>query len=103
MKQYEVMLILKPNVPPAQKDEIKKKISDKIAALQGKIQSFNVWREMSHFCFPLQTKGAGREKYYEGSYWLLNCELPPQNLGELKELIRLEESILRNLILRSDQ
>lgn len=102
MNKYEAMLITKPNVPEAAREEIKKKIQEKISALKGKVVSFTVFRELSRFSYPLQTTGAGREKYYEGSYWLLQFELAPQLINDLKELIRLEENILRNLILRSD-
>lgn len=103
MRKYESVLILKPNVPETAREEIRKKISEKITALKGKVVSLSVWKDLARFYFPLQTTGAGREKYYEGSYWLLVFELNPPSLGDLKELIRLEENILRNLILRSDE
>lgn len=101
MNKYEIMLVVKRTVPETAKEEIKNKISSKISALQGKVVSFGVWKDPVRLSFPLQTSGAGREKYHEAAYWLLVCELPPARIGELKEVIRLEENILRNLILQA--
>jgi ribosomal protein S6 len=47
----------------------------------------------------MRGRGAGRKKYFKGTFWQINFELDPAKLPDLKELLRLEERILRNLML----
>ncbi len=101
-RNYECMLILKPDLPEAEREEAAGSIEEKIKELGGEVVKSLLWAKVKDFYYFLRSKGAERKKYHKGSYWLINFALPIENLGELKEAIRLEEKILRSLILNKE-
>ena len=73
-----------------------------IEELKGKVFDSKIWEKESNFHFFLQSRGAEKKKYYKGCYWLVNFSLDVSKLPDLKELIRLEERILRSLIINRE-
>lgn len=101
-RDYECMFILRPDLSDQEKEEIFDKISKKVEALEGKVSSSKVWAKEKNFYYFLRSRGAERKKFYKGLYWLLNFIVDKDKLAEFKETIRLEERILRNLIIKKD-
>ena len=95
---YENMIILKPDLDDQEREEIFDKISKRIKDLKGEVLASKVWIKERKFYYFLRSRGAEKKKYYKGCYWLINFTLDTEKLPELKETIRLEERILRNLI-----
>ncbi len=96
---YECMLILKPDISDSEKEETAGEITKKIKEVGGQVIKSLLWSKVRDFHYFLKSKGAERKKYYQGAYWLIDFILPKEKLAELKETIRLEERILRSLIL----
>lgn len=96
---YESMLILRVDLGEGQREEICQKITEKIENLGGKLEETCVWAKERNFCYPIKSRGAKKERCYKGCYWLINFTLDTDKLSDLKEIVRLEERILRNLIL----
>ncbi|MCF7874748.1 MAG: 30S ribosomal protein S6 [Candidatus Omnitrophica bacterium] len=101
-RNYECMLILRPDIPEAEREKVANQIGEKIKELKGQVKKSVVWRNLRDFHYFLRSKGAERTKYYKGSYWLIEFILPTEELDDLKEVIRLEENILRSLILNKE-
>jgi ribosomal protein S6 len=101
-RNYECMLILRPDLPEPEREEVAAGIGEKIKELKGQVGKSALWRNLSDFHYFLRSKGAQRTKYYKGSYWLIEFILPTESLDELKETIKLEEGILRSLILNKE-
>ncbi|MCF7876997.1 MAG: 30S ribosomal protein S6 [Candidatus Omnitrophica bacterium] len=101
-RNYECMLILRPDLPEAEREKAASQIGEKIKELKGQVKKSVLWRNLCDFYYFLRSKGAERTKYYKGSYWLIEFTLSTENLDDLKETIRLEESILRSLILNKE-
>ncbi|MFO8053087.1 MAG: 30S ribosomal protein S6 [Candidatus Omnitrophota bacterium] len=101
-RNYECMLILRPDLPEPDREKIAGSIGEKIKELKGQVKKSVVWRSLRDFHYFLRSKGAQRTKYYKGSYWLIEFILSTENLDDLKETIKLEESILRSLILNKE-
>jgi len=97
-RDYENMIILKPDLDDQEREEIFDKISKRIKDLKGEVLVSKVWIKERKFYYFLRSRGAEKKKYYKGCYWLINFTLDTEKLPELKETIRLEERILRNLI-----
>ncbi len=97
---YESMLILWSDLTDEQRQEVFTKITEKIKDLGGKVSKADVWAKERNFFFPLRSRGAEKKKYNKGCYWLVEFTLDTEKLPELKETIRLEERILRNVIIR---
>jgi ribosomal protein S6 len=101
-RNYECMLILRPDLSEPDREKIVGEAGEKIKRLKGQVKKSVLWRNLSDFHYFLRSKGAQRTKYYKGSYWLIEFILPTESLDELKEMIKLEEGILRNLILNKE-
>ena len=101
-KSYESMMVLMPDLADQEKEEIFDKITKKIEALDGKVSSAKIWAKERNFYYFLKSRGAEKKKYYKGCYWLVDFNLDNTKLGDLKETIRLEERILRNLIINKE-
>ena len=99
-RAYESMVILWSDLTDEQRKEIFDKITKCIADLEGKVSKADIWAQERNFLFPLRSRGAEKKKYTKGCYWLVEFTLDTQKLPELKETIRLEERILRNVIIK---
>ncbi len=100
---FESMMILTTDISEQAQEEIFKKITKKIETLEGKISSAKVWAKERNLAFFLKSRGADKKKHTKGCYWLVEFSLDTDKLGELKETIRLEENILRSMILRGKE
>ncbi len=101
-RNYECMLILRPDLAEPDRDKVAEGITNKIKELKGAVKKSEVWQTLRDFHYFLRSKGAERTKYYKGTYWLITFMLPTENLDDLKETIRLEEGILRSLVLNKE-
>ena len=101
-RNYESMLILRPDLSEQEREEIFEKITKKVEALEGKVISSKVWAKEKNFYYFLKSRGAEKKKYYKGCYWLINFSISTDKLSDLKEAVRLEERILRNVILSNE-
>ena len=97
-RNYETMVILKPDLSEQDGQEIFDKITRKITSLKGKVVDSKIWDKERDFYFFLRGRGADKTKYYKGCYLFVSFDLAIDKMVDLKELIRLEERILRNLI-----
>ena len=102
-RDYECMFILRPDLSDQERDEIFDKIIKRIESLEGKVSSSKVWAKERNFYYFLRSRGAERKKFYKGSYWLVNFVIDKDKLDDLKETIRLEERILRSLVIKNEK
>ncbi|MCD6583826.1 MAG: 30S ribosomal protein S6 [Candidatus Omnitrophica bacterium] len=102
-RHYESMIIVRPDIGEGEKEALFTKISERIRKLGGKVLDSKIWARERNFSYPLRSRGAERKKYDKGLYWLVKFSLPVDKLSDLKETIRLEEKILRNIIIRRDK
>ncbi len=91
-RAYETLVILKAEGTEAEVAHSVKQVEEPIRKLGGRIEQSVGWgrRRLAY--------RIGRQ--VEGTYQLLQFQLPPDQLGELKRLLRLNESIVRFLVLR---
>lgn len=99
---YETMLIVRPDLSDEEREEVVKRIVKKIESLEGKILNSRVWAKERNLCFLLKSSGAEKKKYGKGCYWLINFNLNTDKLPDLKETIRLEERVLRSIIIKTE-
>ncbi|OQX82169.1 MAG: 30S ribosomal protein S6 [Candidatus Omnitrophica bacterium 4484_70.1] len=100
-RSYETMLIIRPDLTQEEKEKVFEKLKKKITDLGGKIFEAKIWAERN-FAYPLRLRGAEKKKFNRGIYYLLRFSLNVKKLPDFKETVRLEESILRSLIIRRD-
>lgn len=102
MKKYEAMFIIKPSLTDEEKAALMKNIKDQISKNQGNILLDQVWAEKKKLAYDLFPIGGGT-RFKDGMYYLVNFECLPETIEALKASYRLNESILRYLILKDEE
>ena len=95
MNKYEIVYILDAHAPQGTKDDLIKQVADAIVKFGGVVVNSTVWFERHKMSFPMK-------KRWEGTYYLVNFEMPAEGLAKLRQLLRINEQLLRVLILRVD-
>ena len=101
-RNYESMLIVRPDLADNEREEIFEKIIKRVKDLEGEVLGSKLWAKEKNFYFFLKNRGAEKKKYLRGCYWLINFILDREKVIDLKETFRLEERILRNIIIKKD-
>ena len=91
MRTYELLSIIKPNIDSEEFDKIVEKIEETITTLEGKV---------------LSTDKMGRKKlsydikdFRDGYFVVHNFELAPNQVEKFNRQLRLNENILRIMLL----
>lgn len=90
MRNYELMILVDPNLQEEQKTTLLDKIQQTIKTNQGKVNRVNQWgkRTLSY-----EIKG-----YQEAVYLIVDFDLEPENISQLEKSIKFDEEIIRYLI-----
>lgn len=91
MKKYEAMFIIKPDLSEADRKSLITQISDAVTKNSGTVSHADIWSEKRKLWFPIN-------KHHEGVYVLMNFTIAPSAIAKLKQIYKLNESILRLLI-----
>ena len=91
MNKYEAMFIIKPDLSEDNKKVLFNNIAEAITKHQGVVTNAAVWAERRKFYFPIK-------KHLEGAYYLVNFDLPPLSVKDIRNTYKLNEDILRVLI-----
>ncbi len=92
MNKYEAMFIIKPDLAENARKELSEQIKEVVVKNSGEITNAAVWSERRKLTFTLK-------KQLEGVYYLVNFTVPPEAITKLKYAFKLNEQILRVLIL----
>lgn len=91
MSKYEAMIIIKPTLTEEERKSLFGQINDSIIKYNGKILQASVWAERKKLTFRIK-------KFDEGVYYLVNFDLDPKYVKEIRQAWRINENILRALI-----
>ena len=94
MRQYELGLVLHPEVEQSDVTEAVDKVGQLIEAGGGEVTSVDVWGRRA-LAYPIR-------RQTEGTYVFLQAQLDPGALQDLERNLKLEEEILRYLLIRQD-
>ena len=92
MKKYEAMFMVKPDMSEAEQKALFQQINDVITKNTGEIISSGVWSEKRPLYFTVK-------KYRDAVYYLVEFNLNPILVNKIKSQYRLNEGLLRFLIL----
>lgn len=94
MRSYELTLILNAGLPKADQEKTLTKIKKIIDDSGGKVGKIDEWgkRQLS---YPIK-------KQKEGVYLLLTLELEGKEAKKIEEKLKLEEAVLRHLLIRKE-
>lgn len=92
IRGYELTVIVDVEGEEKKQKELLEKITDWIKKAAGETVKKEEWGK-KELAYPLEKKN-------EGLYWFFQFKLEPGKLGEVKEKLRREESILRFLLIK---
>jgi len=92
MNKYEAMFIVKPDLSEEDKKTLFGQIQETIVKNEGKVLTADIWSEKRKLTFTLK-------KNQEGVYYLVNFNLPTEAITKIKYTFKLNENILRVMIL----
>ena len=95
MRKYEAMFIVKPDLSEDEKKSVFGQINEAVTKNKGNISQSGVWSEKRRLLFPIK-------KCCDGIYYLMTFTAEPAVITELKRSYKLNENIIRVLIIRKD-
>ena len=93
MNKYEIMFIIKPDMPDEEKKSLFNQIGETVSKFEGKVSQAQVWAEKKKLYFTLK-------KHTSGLYYLMECLAPSQAVAKMSHAFRLNENILRFMFTR---
>ena len=94
MRDYELVIIVTPEIDETAKAEVVDKVKSWITEVGGTIESFEEWGRQKLAYLIRKNK--------EGQYYLFNLKLEPTAVSSLERNFGLQESIMRFLIIGRD-
>ena len=95
MRRYELMLVLRPDLPDDRTQAVLDRTTRGIAASGGQIVKLAPWGRR-RLAFAI-------DRYREGSYHILIFEAPAEAIGELERGLLITEEVLRHLVTRVER
>lgn len=93
--KYELMVIIKPLLPEDIKTGVLSKIEKFIEEGKGKVTKRDVWGKR-HLAYKIKS-------HEEGYYMVLNFEMPESHVKDFERELKLQNDVLRYLLVREDE
>ncbi len=94
MRNYELAIIVSPNIEAEGVTAIVEKVSGHIGAINGEVTSIDVWGRRS-LAYAINN-------HREGTYVLLKVEMLPASIVELERNLKLTEEVIRYLLVNPE-
>ena len=95
MRRYELMLVLRPDVPDDRSQAVIDRTTRQITAAGGQITKVAPWGRR-RLAYPI-------DRYREGSYHIILFQAPGDALAELEHSLQITEEVLRHLTTRDER
>jgi small subunit ribosomal protein S6 len=95
MRRYELMLVLRPDIPDERSQAIIDRTTRQIASTGGQIVKVAPWGRR-RLAYPI-------DRHREGSYHIVIFEAPAESIAELERSLLITEELLRHLVTRVER
>jgi small subunit ribosomal protein S6 len=95
MRRYELMLVLRPDVPDDKSQAVIDRTTRQITAAGGQITKVAPWGRR-RLAYPI-------DRFREGSYHIILFQAPGDALAELEHSLQITEEVLRHLVTRDER
>ena len=95
MRRYELMLVLRPDIPDERSQAIIDRTTRQIASTGGQIVKVAPWGRR-RLAYPI-------DRHREGSYHIVIFEAPAESIVELERSLLITEELLRHLVTRVER
>ncbi len=93
MNKYELVVLVKSQSSQEEREAIFKQATDMVSKCGGKITNSQVWLEKQRLTFTIK-------KVKEATFYLIKFESPANTIDKMKQLIRLNEDVLRFVFIK---
>jgi small subunit ribosomal protein S6 len=94
VRDYELMVVLDPNLDEAAIESLSTRVQSMVTQRGGTVENVDTWGR-KRLAYPI-----GRHR--DGFYILHRLQLPPTAAAEIERALKLTESVMRHLLVRSD-
>jgi small subunit ribosomal protein S6 len=95
MRDYELAFVIRPDLEDEAFDAVTERVAGYVQAVGGEVTKTDVWGQR-RLAYPIR-------KYVEGYYILMQTQMAPNALTELERNLRLNEDVIRHLVVRTDE
>jgi small subunit ribosomal protein S6 len=95
MRRYELMLVIRPDVPDDRSQAVIDRITRQITAADGQIVKVAPWGRR-RLAYPI-------DRHREGSYHIILFQAPSDAIAELEHSLLITEEVLRHLVTRDER
>jgi len=95
MRRYELMLVLRPDLPDDKTQAVVDRTTRALIASGGQIVKVAPWGRR-RLAYPI-------DRHREGSYHIVLFEAPPEAIAELERSLLITEELLRHLVTRVER
>jgi small subunit ribosomal protein S6 len=95
MRRYELMLVIRPDVPDDKSQAVIDRVTRQITAGGGQIVKVAPWGRR-RLAYPI-------DRFREGSYHIILFAAPPNLLAELEHSLLITEEVIRHLVTRDER
>jgi small subunit ribosomal protein S6 len=95
MRRYELMLVLRPDVPDDRSQAVIDRTTRQVIAAEGQIVKVSPWGRR-RLAYPI-------DRHREGSYHIVLFDAPAGVVVELERSLKITEEVLRHLITRIEK
>lgn len=92
---YELIYIIQPKLDEEGINGVNERVAQAIAGQEGQVVSTEVWGQRK-LAYPIKN-------HFLGYYILHNVEMPPAGVTEVERIMRLNEDIIRFLVVRKTE
>ncbi|MEZ4682130.1 MAG: 30S ribosomal protein S6 [Caldilineaceae bacterium] len=93
--EYEIVYIAQPNLDEEGLATLNERLTQTIVNYDGAIIGTEPWGRRT-LAYPIK-------KFYEGHYVLTRFTMKPEGAGELDRFLRLNENVIRYMVVRTDE
>ena len=93
MNKYELVTIVNGVLPQDEKEAILKEATEVVARNEGKVINSQLWLDKQKFTFVMK-------RCTHGTYYLINFEVNGSEVEKIKQALKLNEKVLRFLIIK---
>ena len=95
MNKYELVVVLDAQKSSSEKEELYKQIQEAVTKSGGQVLNSHVWLDKQKMTFSIKRKN-------EATYYVVNFQSERSYVTKIKEFLRLNEEILRYLVIGND-
>ncbi len=95
MNKYEGLFLVTPDLSEDERKKVFDQIADSITKNNGKVNSANIWSEKRKLTFPIK-------KFQDGLYYVVDFNMPPDGVAKINYAYKLNESVIRFLIINKN-